>query len=82
MPRGTIETVEVNDQGIPQKMEGINPPRIFANVDGIAPKGFPIGTTAFIVEKQVILWCDGRDNWYMDPDKPFPAGQPWANLFV
>lgn len=47
----------------------------------VIPKGCPIYTQAFIVDKVAVAFCDGRDNWYMDADKPVIAGETWAALF-
>ena len=81
MARGTIENFKVLPDGTVESIEQDNPPRGFAHVDEIAPKGLPIGSIIFIVEKLTTVWSDGRNNWYAQPDKPFAAGQPWSNMF-
>ena len=81
MARGTIEVFKVGKDGAVESVKLDNPPRGFANVDDIAPKGMPIGTVIFIVEKLKTVWSDGKDNWYAKPDEPFAAGQPWSNMF-
>ena len=47
----------------------------------IMPKGLPINSSAFIIDKVDMAFCDGEDHWYKDADKPFDAGQPWSVMF-
>ena len=47
----------------------------------IMPTGLPHGSSAFIVDKLDVAFCDGEDNWYREADKPVKAGQPWSALF-
>lgn len=62
----------------------VNPTELADTSDGIAPSGFPIMSSCFIVDKMDIAVCDGSDKWYIATGTgvaSIEAGQAWAELY-
>ena len=45
------------------------------------PSGCPAGSSLLVVDKMAMVFCDGKDNWYLKADTPVAAGQSIAALF-
>lgn len=54
---------------------------IGATSDEILPFGCSTMSTIVVIDKMDVIFSDGRDNWYREPDKPVPAGMPIITLF-
>lgn len=47
----------------------------------ILPSGFAARTSVWINDKLDVAFCNGKDQWYREQDKPVDAGQPASALF-
>ena len=59
----------------------VTPVELAVKSHEIMPSGLPINSSAFIIDKIAVAFCDGEDHWYREADKPFDAGQPWSAMF-
>lgn len=76
------ELLKVAEDGtVEEAHTGRRAPVIAVKSTDVAPKGLPIYTQVFCVDKFAVAICDGEDKWYSDADTYITAGQTWAELF-
>lgn len=62
-------------------LNSCDPWEISANSDAILPAGAPIMSYIFVPDKVAVVFCNGKNQWYREEDKPVDAGKPIADLF-
>ena len=72
----------LNTSSTQEDFEPSYPYELAENSDGILPSGCPCMSTIFVVDKVDVVFCDGKDHWYREKDKPVDAGQPISALFT
>lgn len=73
--------MEIKADHYDDNFDFVNPVELAVKSHEIMPKGLPIGSSAFIIDKVEFAFCDGEDHWYRKKDYPVDAGQPWSALF-
>lgn len=63
------------------EFEFVTPVELSVMSHEIMPHGLPVSSSAFIIDKIEVAFCDGEDHWYLEADKPVDAGKPWSALF-
>ena len=74
-----------NDRVMRADLPNVEPWELADNLDGIAPAGCPIMSTCFVVDKQDVAFCNGKDQWFASNGgtvKSINAGQSWSELFT
>lgn len=74
-----------NDRVMRADLPNVDPWELADNLDGIAPAGCPIMSTCFVVDKQDVAFCNGKDQWFASNGgtvKSINAGQSWSELFT
>lgn len=73
--------METRAKELGENFELVTPPELSVMSTEIMPSGLPIGSSAFIIDKIAVAFCDGKDHWYRKADQFFNSGQPWSVLF-
>lgn len=63
------------------KFQSTHPYNLGANSDEILPADCPIGSSIWVADKLDYVFCNGKNQWYRNPDEPVDAGQPISALF-
>lgn len=75
----------VNGSALRNDLARTYPLELTDTLDGTAPAGCPIMSTCFVVDKQDVAFCNGKDQWFASNGgtvKSINAGQSWSELFT